>query len=177
MQTGGGGSGGNYGANDTVGRGGWGGPFCGGASSGSCWSNGGSTVLPAGDYGGPGSNGYGEPAASGAPGGNGDPVGSSWGSVIYPPSGPGGGILFLFTRSCYIATGCSIQANGADGGMQDTDSVGSGAAGGGIAVIATLGGGLSNLGSLIANGGAGLGNVSGKGGAGGAGYAQALTVS
>jgi len=172
MQTGGGGGGGIWCEGSAyVGSGGKGGPCCGGAGSGGTRAVSGGGSANAGDYGGPGTDGgvY----IGGVGGGAGDPVGAGFPSA--PGTGPGGGLLMLFSRALLISSGCIVSADGAAGGAGTY--VGGGGGGGGIVSIVTLTDGYANSGTVRASGGAGGTGSYAVGGAGGAGSVNILTGS
>lgn len=161
MQTGGGGQGPGNGQalNWSAGKGG---PCCGGAGSGA-----GTSGYAAGDYGGPGGAGYGD-MAHGYGGGAGDPPGAGWNynGSGNPGSGPGGGLLMLFTPRFTNNSGCVVASDGGVGGSAANCAGGS--AGGGCVVIVTKPGGYTNVGTVRANGGPRTSSPV-SGGAGGAG--------
>jgi hypothetical protein len=177
MQTGGGGEGTGYGSPG----GGNGGPCCGGAGGpGDSYTSGnalGATAIAPGAYGGPGgsANVTALYTSGGAGGGAGDPVGTGYarsGSVS-APDGAGGGVVWLFSPSISVASGCSVTSSGAHGG--NASNTGGGGAGGGNVGIVTQSGGLSNSGTISAPGGAG-GTGTRAGSAGGAGSVNTSTV-
>ena len=146
MQTGGGGTG--RAGSGTAGAGGKGGPCCGGAGSGGAVHK---TSSAAGAYGGPGGAGNATTYSGGGGAGNPPGAGSNGGAAAL---GGGGGVVGLFAPSINIAAGAFIRTNGANGG---TATYAGGGAGGGCVVIVTSTGGLTNAGTICANGGAGGG--------------------
>lgn len=188
MKSGGGGSG-SMGccSSAATGAGGKGGPCCGGAGSGATHRDRAGTAA-AGPYGGPGSNGSVSGGPGSAGGGAGDPVGvgayvgGSDAGVPQVPAGAGGGLLMLFTPALLIDSGCIVSADGAMGGAGTNGHTlgGGGSAGGGIVCVVTKAGGLTNNGTLRANGGPiaqyASQNIAEQGGPGGAGSVNIFTV-
>jgi len=170
LQTGGGGGGAprSGGGTSTSGSGGNGGPCCGGAGGGSICSIASNSASSASPYGGPAgaavNDGYAYPVGGSA----GDPVGAP-ASAGTAASGPGGGLLMVFSPSVSIASGCVISAGGGNGGNGYASGA---AAGGGCVAIVTSPGGYTNAGTVRANGGV-YGtttyDANSKGGTGGAG--------
>ena len=146
MQTGGGGTG--RAGSGTAGAGGKGGPCCGGAGSGGAVHQ---TSPAAGAYGGPGGAAKATSFSGGGGAGNPPGAGSNGGAAAL---GGGGGVVGLFAPSINIAAGAFIRADGAIGGVGNYRG---GAAGGGCVVIVTSTGGLTNAGTICANGGGGTG--------------------